>query len=281
MKTTSVASKERGGGDTLGGRLRLWAVVLLCAGCAASPDPGGLPRLDESKLVDLTYAFDSTTVYWPTANSFQRTVVAHGVTAGGYWYASNDISASEHGGTHLDAPSHFGENQWSADEIPITRFVGPAVVIDVSEACSRDPDYRLTVEDLLAWESEHGAFPDGAIVLAHTGWGEHWPDRERVFGSTTPEDTKTLHFPGFSQEAAEFLTRERNIDAVGIDTPSIDYGQSTDFIAHQVFAAANMPGFENVAHLEQLPATGAWLIALPMKIGGGTGGPARILALLP
>ena len=239
------------------------------------------PVLDESKLVDLTYPFDSTTIYWPTARGFRLDVAAHGRTEAGYWYASNDICASEHGGTHLDAPIHFGEGRLTVDAIPIERLIGPAVVVDVSDSCAVTVDYRLRVEDLTGWEQRHGRIPDGAIVLMRAGWGTRWPDRKRYFATETPQDPLTLHFPGFSREAAEFLTRERRVDAVGLDTPSLDHGPSRDFIAHQIFAAADVPGLENVANLELLPERGATLIALPMKIAGGTGGPARVVALLP
>jgi kynurenine formamidase len=261
----------------------LLGLVGFVAGCTpaqqASEPPA--PVLDESKLVDLTYPFDSTTIYWPTATPFRLEVAARGRTEGGFWYASNNICASEHGGTHLDAPIHFGEGRSSADQIPIERLVGPAVVVDVSDSCAANPDYRLRVDDLVAWEQRNGRIPDGAIVLMRAGWGSRWPDRKRYFATETPHDPLTLHFPGFSREAAEFLTQERRIDAVGLDTPSLDYGPSRDFICHQVFAAADVPGLENVADLERLPERGATLIALPMKIAGGTGGPARVVALLP
>ena len=114
-----------------------------------------------------------------------------------------------------------------------------------------------------------------------TGWGQGWPDKSRYLGSATPSDPKTLHFPGFSREAAEFLVKERHIDGIGIDTPSIDYGPSQDFIVHQIINGANCYGLENVANLEKIPPKGAILMALPIKIKGGTGGPVRIIAILP
>ena len=238
-------------------------------------------KFDERKLVDLTYPFDERTVYWPTNKPFQREKTDWGMTAGGYWYASANFATSEHGGTHIDAPIHFGKGRSAVDEIPVQRLVRPAVVVDVTQAVARDRDYRLTVEDLKAWETRHGRIPDGAIVLMYTGWGRHWPDKVRYLGSDTPGDPKTLHFPGFSKEAAEFLVKERTIDGVGIDTPSIDHGPSRDFIVHRILNGADLYGLENVANLDKLPPKGATLIALPMKIKGGTGGPVRIIALLP
>jgi kynurenine formamidase len=262
----------------------LLLILASFSGCAEAPgDEGGKepPRLDESKLVDLTYSFDASTLYWPTATSFELEALSYGQTPAGYWYAANTFCAPEHGGTHLDSPIHFGEGKWTADAIPVERFVGPAAVIDVGEQCELDSDYALSERDLLDWEAKHGHIPDGAIVLMRSGWGKFWPDRNSYFGSETPEDTRTLHFPGFSPEAAAFLTKQRLVDAVGLDTPSLDHGPSDDFQAHQVFAEANVPGFENVANLDRLPPAGAWIIALPVKIGGGTGGPLRIVALLP
>ncbi|RPJ20602.1 MAG: cyclase family protein, partial [Planctomycetaceae bacterium] len=127
----------------------------------------------------------------------------------------------------------------------------------------------------------HGPIQQGAVVLMLTGWGQGWPDKARYLGSSTPSDPKTLHFPGFSKEAAEFLVRERHIDGIGIDTPSIDYGPSQDFIVHQIINGANLYGLENIANMDKLPAQGAILVALPIKIKGGTGGPVRIIAILP
>lgn len=241
----------------------------------------GAAGIDESRLVDLSYPFDEHTIYWPTAKSFTLERVAYGPSAAGHWYAANNYCAAEHGGTHMDSPIHFAEGGWTTDQVPLARTIGPACVIDVTDKCQKDADYRLAVEDVRSWEKQHGRLPDGAIVLMRTGWGSRWGDPKRVFNTETPADTKTLHFPGFSAEAARFLVEERKIDAVGLDTPSMDHGPSTDFPCHRIFGRANLPGFENIAHLERLPAAGATFIALPMKIAGGSGGPARIIAILP
>ncbi len=248
--------------------------LLTCGGAVSA-------QLDERKLVDLTYSFDERTIAWPTNKPFQWEKTDWGMTAGGYWYASANFATSEHGGTHIDAPIHFGKGQSAVDEIPIQRLVGPAVVVDVAQRVLQERDYRLTVADLAAWEDRHGRIPDGAIVLMHSGWGRYWPDKVRYLGSETPGEVKSLHFPGFSKEAAEFLVKERKIDGVGIDTPSIDHGPSRDFIVHRILNGADLYALENVANLDRLPPKGATLIALPMKIKGGTGGPVRIIAILP
>jgi kynurenine formamidase len=232
-------------------------------------------------VIDLTYGFDDQTIYWPTNKPFRWERKDWGTSTGGYWYASADFSASEHGGTHIDAPIHFGAGRQTVDQIPLERLIGPAVVIDVRAQCLDQPDYELQVEDLLAWEAKQGRMPDGAIVLMLTGWGKHWPDRKRYLGSETPEVATSLHFPGFSAAAAAFLVAQRRIRGVGIDTASIDPGRSQDFAAHRVLNGADVYALENVAALARLPPRGATILALPVKITGGTGGPVRIIAVLP
>ena len=183
----------------------------------------------------------------------------------------------------LDAPIHFSEGKWTSEQIPLERLIGPAAVIDVSGKTAGEPDYLVTAEDFRAWEASHGPLPEGAIVLVNTGWGRSWPDRSRYLGTskTGSEAVPELHFPGIDSAAARWLAAERQVRAVGIDTPSLDYGQSKGFDTHQILFAANIPGFENVANLDQLPASGAFIVALPMKIRGGSGGPLRIVAALP
>jgi kynurenine formamidase len=237
--------------------------------------------LDEKKLVDLTYPFSAETHHWPTAKPFHLDKISEGRTPDGYWYSSYNYGGSEHVGTHLDAPFHFAEGKWTTEQIPLGRTIGAGVVISVRRQAEKDPDYLLRVADLRAWEKRHGRIPARAIVLIHTGWGKYWGDRKLYFGTDMAGNVMDLHFPGVSKEAAEFLAKQRNVNAVGIDTPSIDHGPSRDFITHQILGAANVPIFENVAALEKLPAKGATIFALPMKIKGGSGAPLRIFALLP
>lgn len=251
--------------------------VSLLALWAATTAPAAEPP---GTLVDLTHAFDASTIYWPTAEGFRLEQVAHGITDKGYFYAANQFCTAEHGGTHLDAPIHFSATGRSADEIPLEQLVGRGVKVDVSETCAKDRDYRVRVADLEGWEARHGRIPDGAIVLLQTGWGSRWSDRTAYLGTarTGPEAVPELHFPGLHPEAARWLVGERKIKAVGLDTPSIDYGQSTLFESHVLLFAANVPAFENVANLERLPGKDFVVAALPMKIRGGSGGPLRIVA---
>ena len=260
-------------------RVSLAAVLLLLTSCSR---PSLTDRLVNGTWVDLTYPFDSTTIYWPTAQPFHLTVVSARRMPGGWYYAANNFTAAEHGGTHLDAPVHFVEKKRSADQIPLSQLLAPAVVIDVSHQADSSADYRVHQSDITTWEAAHGDIPRGTIVLFRTGWGKRWPDRTRYLGTTKTgtAGVAELHFPGLDLDAARLLAR-RQVAAVGIDTPSIDYGQSTTFQVHRRLFASNVPAFENVANLEQLPVTGAFVIALPMKIKGGSGGPLRIVALLP
>lgn len=239
-------------------------------------------NLQGVRVIDLTHAFDDKTIYWPNAPStFQLNRLSYGKTEAGFFYASNSFCTPEHGGTHLDAPIHFAEGKRTLDQIPVEQLMGPAVVIDVSAKATADPDYRLTAEDVRAWEAKHGPVPQGAIVMLRTGWGQRWPDRKRYMGDDKPGDTTNLHFPSYGAEAARYLVEQRKVGALGVDTASIDHGPSKDFIVHQIANGANVPGLENVASLEEVPETGAWVIALPMKIAGGSGGPVRIVALVP
>lgn len=232
-------------------------------------------------IIDLTYPFDNETVYWPNNKPFQWNKLKWGKNATGHWYASAAFSASEHGGTHLDAPIHFAEQGRTIDQIPLEELVGPAIVIDVRTQVQDNPDYELQVEDVQAWEMEHGQIPKKSLVLLFTGWGAYWPERTRYLGSSTPEDAATLHFPGYSAQSIQFLVSQRGIRGIGIDTASIDPGRSKEFPAHRVLSEANLYALENVAALDQLPAKGALVTALPMKISGGSGGPVRIFATIP
>jgi len=235
-----------------------------------------------ARLLDLTWTFDASTLYWPTSPSaFELKPLAHGPTEAGYFYSANTFCAPEHGGTHLDAPIHFSERGWTADQIPLERLVAPGVVVDVAKQATADADYRLTKDDVLAWEKEHGRIPPGAIVLLRTGWGRRWPDRARYFGDANAKDASHLHFPGYGEESARLLVSDRQVAALGIDTPSIDSGPSKDFRVHVIALGANVIGLENVAHLEEVPPTGALILALPVKIGGGSGGPLRLAAIVP
>jgi len=248
------------------------------AGCAQPGTP-----LYDRQVIDLTYAFDETTVYWPTETGFTFEKGFEGVTDKGYFYAANSFAAPEHGGTHIDAPIHFFEEGHAVDAIPVKQLIGPGVVIDVNTACAENRDYLVRQSDFEAWEQEQGRqIPQGAIVLLRTGFGNSWPDRVRYMGTDERgvDAVAKLHFPGLDPDAATWLAEQRSIGAIGLDTPSIDRGQSELFQSHVRLFENNIPALENVANLDRLPLAGFTVIALPMKIKGGSGGPARIVAVL-
>ena len=260
------------------------AVLIVSAACAYSPTaPPGAGVFPAGAVVDLSHAYGEDTVFWPTADAFKLEAVASGITPGGFYYAANKFSTSEHGGTHLDAPIHFAQGRNTVDQIPLERLIGPAVVIDVTAHANSNADYLVSVADIEAFERAHGRIPDNTIVLIRTGFSQHWPDAARYLGTAErgAGAVAKLHFPGVDPPAARFLVEQRKIRAIGIDTASIDRGQSTTFETHQILSAANVPGFENLNALERVPPTGAQIVALPMKIRGGSGGPLRAIAILP
>ena len=235
------------------------------------------------RWVDLTHDFSAETLYWPTAARFKLEPEFHGHTDKGYFYAANRYSASEHGGTHLDAPIHFAEGRKTVDQLTPDKLSGIAVVIHVAASVGTNADYQVSAEDLRHWEKQHGPIPSQAIVLLNTGFARHWPQAKKYLGTDEmgPDAVARLHFPGLHPEAAKWLVEQRKIKAVGVDTASIDYGQSTHFETHRILSERNIPIFENVAALDSVPALGAYVIALPMKIKDGSGAPLRIIAWIP
>ncbi len=259
-------------------------VVLLLISCkkASEQIKTEAPNTNERVVIDLTHTFSEETVYWVTAKEFELEVVAKGDTDKGFFYAANNFETAEHGGTHIDAPIHFAKGKQSVEEIPLERLMGKAVKIDVSENALKDPDYLITIDDLKDWEQANGPIGEGMIVLLETGHSKYYPDKLKYLGTDQrgPDAIKELHFPGLSPEAASWLVNNRSISAIGIDTPSIDYGQSEYFKSHVILLSENIPAFENVANLDKLPSTGFEIIALPMKIKEGSGAPLRIIAVI-
>jgi len=264
--------------------LGLAAIAAACAQHGPQPPVSALAgdfNLERFRLLDMSWGYGAETLFWPTTTQrFELRTVSYGIGEAGYFYSAYDFCTPEHGGTHLDAPRHFSEQGWTSDEIPVEHLFTPAVVIDVSPHAADDRDYRLTKQDIEDWERAHGRVPRGSTVYLRTGWGLRWPDAARYLGDDTPGDASNLHFPSYGVEATRLLL-DRGVVALGVDTASIDSGASKDFLVHRMANAANVIGLENVARLEELPPTGAWTIALPMKIENGSGGPARILGLVP
>ena len=232
--------------------------------------------------VDLSHDFSDQTIYWVNADPFKREGT-QGTTPAGFYYAQGNYSAAEHGGTHIDAPFHFAEGKKTVDQLTMSDLIGPAIKIDVSDRASANRDYLISVADIENWEKANGKIPEATIVLLQTGFAKFWPDKKQYLGTDQhgEEAAKDLHFPGLDPVAAKWLVDNRKIKAIGLDTASIDYGQSTEFKTHVELMTNNVPAFENLMDLDKLPAKGFQIIALPMKIKGGSGAPLRIVAFLP
>ena len=259
--------------------MRPICLLLLCATFIFAQQKPGLPS---GKIIDLSYAFDEESVYWPTAETFKLEKDFEGVTDKGYYYSAYRYTAAEHGGTHIDAPVHFAQGHNSVDLIPLDQLMGPGIVIDVTVQCATNPDYLVTVSDFQNWEKQNGRIANGTIVLLRTGYGKYYPDRKKYLGTDErgAAAVAKLHFPGLSPDAGKWLVQNRKLKAIGLDTASIDYGQSTLFESHRTLFEHDIPAFENVANLDKLPLKGFSVIALPMKIKGGSGGPLRIVAIV-
>lgn len=265
-------------------KLKQISIALIFSGAIQASEIAVAPLVPPGgTLIDLSHAYDETTIYWPTAAGFELVTDFKGTTDGGYYYEANTFRSAEHGGTHLDAPAHFAAGQLHVDQIPLEHLIGPAVLIDVTEQVAANRDFQVSVGDFLAWEAEHGTLPDGIIVLLRTGFSAFWPDRKAYLGTEVvgADAVPLLHFPGLHPDAAQWLVDHRAIHAIGLDTASIDFGQSAGFESHRILMAKGIPAFENVAIMDQLPASGFQVIALPMKITGGSGGPLRIVAVVP
>jgi kynurenine formamidase len=261
--------------------------LLMSAACQnegnKTAETGESPVQTNSKLIDLSHDFSAETIYWVTAKEFELDTVFKGQTDKGFYYSAYNYSAAEHGGTHLDAPVHFAENGQSVDEVPLENLIGNAIKIDVSSKSVNNPDYLISIRDFKDWEeNENMKIPDESIVLLETGFAKYYPNKSKYLGTDErgQDAVELLHFPGLSPEAATWLVEQRKIKSIGINTPSIDYGQSVYFKSHVILLSQNIPVFENLANLDKLPAKGFEIIALPMKIKGGSGAPLRIVAVL-
>jgi kynurenine formamidase len=240
------------------------------------------PTLDDLasgrlRMVDLAWPLSEKSAYWPGDNykPFELTTIA---TLDRDGVLSKAFSMPEHLGTHVDAPNHFERGQPSVDQIPALQLFGPGVVIDVSAAAGMNPDYEVSLEDIRKFEATAGRIPEGAIVLAYTGWSRFWTDVARYQGK---DAMGRLHFPGFSLAAAQFLVQERHVRGIGLDTLSVDPGLSRDFPVHHALGKAGRFGLENLANLKDLPPRGFYLFVAPIKIATGSGGPARVFAIVP
>ena len=257
--------------------MKKWLLILALS-CPAQAD-----KLFDGEWIDLTHEFSEESIYWPTAEPFKKETVFQGRAEAGFYYEAHSFSAAEHGGTHLDAPIHFAENRHTLEQVPVEQLIGPGALIRIAEKVKGNRNYQLSVEDVLLWEKDNGEIAEDSILLVDTGSSKLWPDREKYMGTNErgPGALAKLKFPGIHPEAAKFLATKRKVKAVGLDSPSIDFGGSKLFESHQILFEKNIPGMENVANLDRLPLKGFMVFALPMKIKGGSGGPLRVVAFIP
>ena len=193
-------------------------------------------------------------------------------------YFLRRFSMGEHSGTHMVAPASYYPGGRTIDQYPAGELFRPAAVLDVRRRCAADPDYALTVEDLLAWESTNGAAPRDSVVLLCTGWSEHWSDPGSYLGL---DHEGMMRFPGFGYDAATMLVNERGVAGLGTDTAGVEPGRDTTLAVSRLVLAQPRIVLENLANLEQLPSTGAVLVIGPLKLAGGSGSPASVIALVP
>ncbi len=227
-------------------------------------------------MVDLTHELAADATAWPGSREpFRMDTIVASPTA-----AMFRLTLNEHFATHLDAPRHGSGTGWTNERIPLDHLIAPLVVIDVKAQTARDRDYALLPADIEAHERQFGRIRRGSIVLLRTGWANHWHNPAMYFGADTTVRPSVLHFPSFGVEAVQLLV-SRGVAMLGVDSPSTDIGKAPKFLVHGILGAANVPALENLANCDALPRTGAVLMALPIKTRGGSGGPVRVVALIP
>jgi kynurenine formamidase len=225
------------------------------------------------RVQDLTHTLKPTFPSFTGTPAF-KTEVAVTVKKDGYF--GLNISYWEHIGTHMDAPAHFGDGAKTVEQLAPSVLVAPVAVIRIAERAAKDPDARLTIDDIRAWEQRHGRLPKGAAVFMDSGW-EMRVGSSKAFRN--PDAAGVMHFPGFHPDAAAFLLDERDVVGIGVDTLSLDFGPSKDFKTHTTWLPANRWGLENLANLSRIPPSGAWVFVGAPKVAGGSGGPTRVFAL--
>jgi len=233
-----------------------------------------MPRIEYRRVVHLSHVIDERIPLWPGDPPVQLQSTADLKTDG---YSLRRISMGEHSATHFNTPRTFSESGHGADEYEATPLIAPAVVIDCSDQAAKNADFRLGIEDVLAWEAKHGAIRSGDLVLLNSGWDCYWGDPDRFLGKSQTG----LHFPGFGGDAVGFLLDERRIAGIGIDTHGVDGGQDQSFETNRLVLERGGIVLENLAGLAELPAVGATLVIGILRLREGTGSPVGVLGLIP
>lgn len=245
------------------------ASAAVAVGTAASP-----PAMADghASIEDMTHAYDAE---FPTYFGVPGIEMEQKFNFAENGFNLMQLSINEHTGTHIDAPLHFSADGNAVDEIPINTLIAPLCVIDISAKAESDPDAQVTPDDLKEWIAANGDIPDNSCVAMHSGWGDKAAtDAYRGF------DGEMMHFPGFHVEATKMLMEETGAQSMAVDTLSLDHGPSADFATHYAWLPSGRFGIENIANLGRVPAAGATLVIGAPKHRGGTGGPARIFALV-
>ncbi|XP_026759541.1 isatin hydrolase-like [Galleria mellonella] len=227
------------------------------------------------EFIDLTHPFDNQTVYWPNAQVFRFTKQIGDYDATGSWYAANDFTAGEHGGTHIDAPYHFAKTGLHVGELPLTKLIAALIIIDISSIVNDDPKfvlYKTHLDHLLYYEDKP------SLLIFKFGWSKYFNDTKKYLGQN--DNDNTLNFPGLSEEVVEWIiSANKKVVGIGVDVASVDPGSSTNFPVHKILSTKGLYGIENVNLSRQIPETGCTALALPMKIALGTGAPLRLVAI--
>jgi kynurenine formamidase len=251
-------------------------VLALALFLFAQRHPGSSSPTEFHAVVDLTHSIDAQAPAHesPEESAYQVKTVA---SVEKDKYSVRSSASPRQLRTRIDAPAHFARGLWTVDQIPTERLVAPLVVLDVAANIKNHPDYQISVEDIAQWEQAHGQIPLGSVIMARTGWDSRWNSAK---GYRNADHQGTLHYPGYSQDAAKFLVEGRTALGLGIDTLSIDYGPSKDYPVRQYTLAHSVYQLENVANLDRVPVTGGMVVVAPTPLENGSSGPVRILALV-
>ncbi|MEA5583709.1 cyclase family protein [Nodularia harveyana UHCC-0300] len=228
-----------------------------------------------SKIIHLSHIIDIDIPQWTGDPPVEFSTVAN-IPEDGYYLRR--FSLGEHSATHMNAPNSFHQHDIGIDQYSAESLVLPGVVIDVCEAAQLNPDYVLTIADILAWEEKNGEIPAGSLVILYTGWQDKWLDKNAFFNR---DSQGIMHFPGFSYDATQFLWEKRQIAGLGIDTHGVDPGKDQTFDINSLVLAQQGIILENLTNLNQLPATGTTLMIGILRLRDGSGSPVGVLALIP
>ncbi|XP_062597643.1 isatin hydrolase-like [Saccostrea cucullata] len=235
------------------------------------------PMYSAPRIVDLSHQQDDNAVSWPVNPPYNFTKLHRGFYAPfNIWLENNHIAMPEHMGTHVDAPVHTFKGTWRTHQIPIEKLYGPGVIINVKAKVESNPDYRVSTDDLLKYEEKYGEIPRHSVVIMNSGWTQKYLNNTLVWGTMQLLDSSTFHFPSWHEEAVTWLINKRQVNAIGVDTPSTDYGQSKTLPCHLIMGKNNVVGIENVANLDNIPESGSTIYVPVIKIYDGSGGPARL-----